>query len=95
MSVFLTCIEQNGREIYETFNFYNPGDEMRLASVLLEVFWILQPKEEHQYTSSKVFTYRQHEGQNFHDFVTELKKMSIWNSPSLFNKTYDCLWHKW
>ena len=32
-SVLLTCIGQKGREIYETFNFDNPGDEMRLASV--------------------------------------------------------------
>ena len=31
-SVLLTCIGQKGREIYETFNFDNPGDEMRLAS---------------------------------------------------------------
>ena len=37
-SVLLTCMEQKGREIYETFNFDNPGDEMRLASVLLEDF---------------------------------------------------------
>ena len=32
-SVLLTCVGQE-REIYETFNFDNPGDEMRLASVL-------------------------------------------------------------
>ena len=33
-SVLLTCLGQKGREIYETFNFDNPGDEMRLVSVL-------------------------------------------------------------
>ena len=32
-SVLLTCIGQKGREIYETFNFDNPGGEMRLISV--------------------------------------------------------------
>ena len=32
-SVLLTCIGQKGREIYETFNFDNPGDGMRLESV--------------------------------------------------------------
>ena len=30
----MTCVGQESREIYETFNFDNPGDEMRLASVL-------------------------------------------------------------
>ena len=34
-SVLMTCIGQKGREIYETFNFDNPGDEMRLACVFL------------------------------------------------------------
>ena len=29
-SVLLTCIGQKGRKIYETFNFDNPCDEMRL-----------------------------------------------------------------
>ena len=33
-SVLLTCVGQKGRETYETFNFDNRGDEMRLASVL-------------------------------------------------------------
>ena len=46
----------------------------------------------------KIFTYRQHEGQNFHDFVTELKKLSSvcefeTHHDSLINdKEY--LWHK-
>ena len=33
-SLLLTCMGQKGKEIYETFNFDNPGDETRLASVL-------------------------------------------------------------
>ena len=33
-SVVLTCIGQKGTEIYETFIFDNPGDEMKLAPVL-------------------------------------------------------------
>ena len=32
-SIFLTCIVQKEREIYETFTF-EPGDEMKLAPVL-------------------------------------------------------------
>ena len=31
--IFLTCISQKGREIYGNFTF-EPGDEMKLASVL-------------------------------------------------------------
>ena len=70
-SVLLTCIGQKGREIYETLNFDNPGDEMRLVSVLGKFS---------DYCNlsflNKFFTYQRHEGQNFHDFVTELKKLS-------------------
>ena len=51
-SVLLTWTKQKGRQIYEAFNFDNPGDEMRRTSVLRKVIWILQPKEEHHYTSS-------------------------------------------
>ena len=32
-SIFLTCIGEKGREIYETFTF-EPGNEMKLAPVL-------------------------------------------------------------
>ena len=32
--VLLSCIGQKVREIYETFRFYNNGDEMKLAPVL-------------------------------------------------------------
>ena len=33
-SILLTCIGHKGREIYETFSFDVPGDEMKLAPVL-------------------------------------------------------------
>ena len=75
-SVLLTCIGQKGREIYETFNFDNPGDEMRLASVLEKFPEYCNPRRNISILCHKFFAYRQHEGQNFHDFVTELKKLS-------------------
>ena len=73
--IFLTWIGQKGREIYETFAF-EPGDKMKLSPVL-DIF--------SEYCNSwkniiilrhKFFTYRQQEGQNLHDFVIELKKLS-------------------
>ena len=44
-SVLLTCIGQKGREIYETFNFDNPGNEMRLASVLQKFSEYCSPRK--------------------------------------------------
>ena len=46
---------------------------------------ILQPKKVLRH---KFFTYRQHEGQKFHDFVTDLKKLS---SESEFETLHDSL----
>ena len=44
-SVLLTCMEQKGREIYETFNIDNPGDEMRLKSVLQKFSEYCNPRK--------------------------------------------------
>ena len=74
--VLLTCIGQKDREIYETFNFDNPGDEMKLASVFERFSEYCNPRKNITILRHTFFTYRQHEGQNFHDFVTELKKLS-------------------
>ena len=74
-SVLMTCIGQKGREIYETFNFDNPGDEMTLACVLQKFSEYYNPRKNITMLRHKFFTYRQHEGQNFHDFVTELTKL--------------------
>ena len=87
-SVLLTCIGQKGREIYETFNFDNPGDEMRLASVLEKFSEYCNTRKNITILRHKFFTYRQHEGQSFHDFVTELKKLS---SECEFETPHDSL----
>ena len=44
-SVLLTCIGQKGREIYETFNFDNPGHEIKLVSVLGTFFEYCNPRK--------------------------------------------------
>ena len=61
-SVLLTCIGQKGRKIYETFNFDNPDDEMRLASVLQKFSEYCNPRKNITVLCRTFFTYRQHEG---------------------------------
>ena len=60
-SVLLTCIGQKGREIYETFNFDNPGDEMRLASVLQKFSKYCNPRKNITVLRHKFFTYQQND----------------------------------
>ena len=76
---YLTATEKDGNlesiEIYEIFNFDNLGDEMRLASVLEKFSEYYNPRKNITILCHKFFTYQQHEGQYFHDFVTELKKL--------------------
>ena len=73
-SIFLRGIGQEGREIYETFNF-EPRHEMKLAPVIHKPLEYCNPRKNVTILRHKFFTYRQ-EGQNVHDFVTELKKLS-------------------
>ena len=74
-SIFLTWIGWKGREIYETFTF-EPGDEMKLARVLHKFLEYCNPMKNITILRHMFFTLRQQEGENFHDFVTELKKLS-------------------
>ena len=69
----MTSTGQKGREIYETFNFDNPGDEMKLVPVLEKFSEYCNRRKNIPILRHKFFTYQQHEGQ---DFVTELKKFS-------------------
>ena len=75
-SDLLTCIGQKGRKIYETFNFDNPGVAMRLASVLEKFSEYFNPRKNITIFRHKFFTYRQHEGHTFHEFVIALTKLS-------------------
>ena len=100
----LRCIGQKGREIYETFTFEPCKSLVYFSSFLpihvskTEAF-ILPPVLEKfsEYCKSKknktilhplFFTYRQKKSQNFHDFVTELKKL---NSETEFDNFQDSL----
>ena len=56
-SVLFTCIGQKSREIYETFNFDNPGEEMRLKSVLEKFSEYCNPRKNMTILRDKFFTY--------------------------------------
>ena len=62
-------------EKYETFTF-EPGDEIKLAPVLHKFSEYCNSRKNITILSHKFFTYRQQEGQNFHNFVTKFKKLS-------------------
>ena len=70
------------------FNFDNLGDEMRLASVLEKFSEYCNPRKNITILRHKFFTYRQHEGQNFREFVTKLKKLG---SECEFETPHDSL----
>ena len=61
---------------------------MRLASVLEKFSQYCKPRKNITVLRHKFFTYRQQEGQNFHYFVTELKKLI---SECEFETLYDSL----
>ena len=69
-------IGQKGREIYGTFTF-EPGDEMKSTYVLHKFLEYCNPRKNITILRHGFFTYTQEEGQNFHDFVTELRKLKV------------------
>ena len=75
-SLLLICIGQKGREIYETLTFPSADDVMKLEPVLNKFSDYCNPRENVVIVCHKFFTYRQLEGQSFHDFIAEVKKLS-------------------
>ncbi|CAB4018481.1 Hypothetical predicted protein [Paramuricea clavata] len=75
-SILLTCIGEKGREIYDTFEFENAGDKLKLKPVLKKFEEYCNPRSNTTFERHKFFTYRQEKGQTFTSFVTELKKRS-------------------
>ena len=53
---------------------FEPGDKIKLAPILLNFSEYFNPRKNTTFLRHKLFTYRQQESQNFHGFVTELKK---------------------
>ena len=75
-SILLTCIGEREREVYETFDFANVADQLKLDSIHQKFESYCNPRSNTTIMRHKFFTYRQSEGQTFNDFVTELKKLS-------------------
>ena len=75
-SILLTCSGSRGREIYNTFEFEGEDDRMDVVSVLryFEEFCI--PRKNIIMLRHKFSIHRQVDGQRFHDFVTDLRKLS-------------------
>ena len=86
--MLLTCISQEGREIYEKSTFNSADDEMKLESVLNKFSECRCPTENLTVLRYKFVTYKQLEGGSFHDFITELKKL---NSECEFKSLWDSL----
>ena len=55
-------------------NLDDPGDEMKVVPVLGKFSECCNPRNKTIIFCHKFFTYQQHEGQNFYDFITDLKK---------------------
>ena len=67
---------------------FEPGDEIKLTPVLHKFLEYYNHRKNITIFRHKCFTCRQQEGQNFHDFVTELKKL---NSKCEFDSLQDSL----
>ena len=68
-SILLTCIGEQGRDIYHTFEFATAGDEFKFDRVIEKFDAYCNPR------SSKTIA-RQQEGESFNTFVTDLKRLS-------------------
>ena len=75
-SILLTCIGPQGREIYNTFTFEEDGDKMKFDVLLKKFDEHCLPKKNVTLVRHKFFTYKQREGQSFHEFVIQLKRLS-------------------
>ena len=75
-SILLTCIGDQGRRIYDTFDFKSNENPFNYAVVLKKFDEYWRPRKNITITRHKFFTYRQNEGQLFNDFLTNLKKLA-------------------
>lgn len=87
-SIFLTCIGPQGREIYNTFAFENNEDKMNFDVLIKKFDEHCLPRKNITLIRHKFFTYKQKEGQSFHEFVIQLKRLS---SDCEFNDLKDSL----
>ena len=75
-NIFLTCIGPQGREIYNTFAFENDEDKISFEILIGKFDEHCLPRKNITLLRHKFFTYKQKEGQSFHEFVIQLKRLS-------------------
>ena len=75
ISTLLTCIDQRGREIYDTFTFTDADLSLYLKAVLEKFDKYCEPRKNTTITRHKFFTHKQNIGQSFNEFITELKTL--------------------
>ena len=74
-SILLTCIGDQGREIYNTFALNN-DDKLKFDLILKKFDEYCSPRKNITLTRYKFLTYKQKEGQTFNEFLTQLRKFS-------------------
>ena len=73
LSLLLTCIGNRGREIFNTFQFDLDEDRMTIDGIVQKFDEFCNPQKNVTMLRHKFFIHRQSEGQQFSDFVTELR----------------------
>ena len=75
-SILLTCIGEQGHEIYQTLEFNTDTYKLKLQPVIAKFENYCNPRTNTLIIRHKFLTYKQSEGQSFDNFVTALRKLS-------------------
>ena len=75
-SIILSCIEPQGREIYNTFTFSQEEENFDYIVIAQKFENFCIPRQNITLLRYKFLTYKQKEGQSFDKFMTQLKKLS-------------------
>ena len=74
-ALFLHCIGDEGRRIYNTLPFDAEGDSKKYTKVIEKFEAHISPRKNLTFNRYKFFTYRQVEGQSFDDYLTTMRKL--------------------
>ena len=74
-NLFLHCIGEEGRQVYDTLNFDADGDELIYDKILEKFELHANPRKNTTFCRYKFFTNRQSEDQTFDKYLTEMKKL--------------------
>lgn len=76
-AILLTCIGEEGRIVYDEFEFAKPQDKYDLQLVLRKFDAYCKPAPTVTTMRHKFFSYRQSSGQAFTSFLSELQNLSL------------------